>query len=249
MHVPTLQGLIERRILANYRIDPAVAARVLPAPFRPKIHRGYAIAGICLIRLVHVRPAAMPGPFGIGSENAAHRFAVEWNENGQTQEGVYIPRRDTSSHLNALLGGRLFPGHHHHARFDVTETDTQLSVALTSDDNQTSVRVIGCVTDNVPPDSIFPSLEEASDFFRRGALGYSATPAGQQFDGLELRCDRWDVTPLKVETIESSFFDDRSIFPAGSITFDCALLMRNISHTWHSREALCCKVGVNATTG
>jgi hypothetical protein len=242
MQLPAMRGVIERRILANYRLDPDVAARALPAPFRPKLQNGYSIAGICLIRLAGIRPAALPGSCGMGSENAAHRFAVEWDVDGVTREGVYIPRRDTDSRLNALFGGWIFPGHHHRARFDVVESEQALSVALTSDDGQTHVRVAGRTTEAWPAGSAFALTADASAFFRRGSLGYSATPAGDQFDGLELACDRWDVTPLAVDAIESSFFDDPERFPAGSIAFDCALLMRNIPHVWHSRSPLCCEM-------
>jgi hypothetical protein len=72
--------------------------RALPAPFRPKLHRGYAIAGICLIRLERIRPVVFPSFCGISSENAAHRMAVLWDEpSGGSREGVFIPRRDTDS--------------------------------------------------------------------------------------------------------------------------------------------------------
>ena len=76
MRLPTIQGIIDRRILVNYRVDADVAARLLPAPFRPKLANGYAMAGICLIRRKQIRPAFVPVPAGGGSENAAHRFAV-----------------------------------------------------------------------------------------------------------------------------------------------------------------------------
>jgi hypothetical protein len=58
-------------------------------------------------RLKQIRPAFVPVAAGIGSENAAHRFAVEWERDGQRREGVFILRRDTSSRLNTLVGGRL----------------------------------------------------------------------------------------------------------------------------------------------
>ena len=117
-----VRGVIRRRILANYRVDPEVAQRQLPPPFRPKLHRGYAIGGVCLIRLEQVRPAGLPGALGLSSENAAHRIAVEWTDGaGIQREGVFIPRRDTGSLLNLVGGGRVFPGEHHSARFSVVD--------------------------------------------------------------------------------------------------------------------------------
>src|SRR3954469_16093375 len=109
MRMPNIQGVIRRRLLVNFRVDPIVIQRQLPAPFRPKLQAGYAVAGVCLIRLEHIRPKHVPAAFGIHSENAAHRIAVTWEEGGVTREGVYIPRRDTSSLINRLAGGRLFP--------------------------------------------------------------------------------------------------------------------------------------------
>ena len=41
------------------------------------------------------------------------------------------------------------------------------------------------------------------------------------------------VEALRIERAESSFFDDRRVFPPGSLHLDSALLMRNIQHEWH----------------
>lgn len=241
MRLPVMHGLIERRILVNYRVEPEVLIRQLPAPFEPKRHRGRALVGICLIRLGGVRPACIPRQLGIGSENAAHRAAVEWTDAaGLRHEGVYVRRRDTNSRLNALAGGRLFPGFHHHARFDVRETTDAFALDLTSDDRVTQIHLRARRTAEWPANSVFASCEEASTFFAAGSLGYSATPDPTTFQGLELRCRSWEVEPLAVDEVRSSYFDDESIFPPGSITFDHALLMRNIVHEWHGRDDLCC---------
>ena len=56
MQIPVITGIIDRRILVNFRVNPDVLAKILPKPFRPKIVKGTGIAGICLIRLQHIRP-------------------------------------------------------------------------------------------------------------------------------------------------------------------------------------------------
>ena len=108
--LPVLAGLMDRRLLINYSVDPDVVATMLPPPFRPQLVRGRAVAGICLIRLRQMRPRGLPRWIGIASENAAHRVAVEWDEPLGVRRGVYIPRRDTNSRVNVLVGGRAFPG-------------------------------------------------------------------------------------------------------------------------------------------
>lgn len=241
MKIPVVQGVIERRILVNFRVDPDPLSRVLPAPFRIKLVNGFGMAGVCLIRLAQIRPKYLPAIVGLSSENAAHRIAVEWDQNGKVIEGVYIPRRDSSSKLNAMLGGRLFPGSQHHAKFDVSEKDGHYHVALISDDGCTNLLIDGQVATQLPSQSVFKNLSEASAFFERGSIGYAATAKADEFDGLELRSFNWKVQPLTVEKVKSNFFDDLTRFPQGSVVFDSALLMTGINHEWHACEPVCCE--------
>lgn len=162
MRIPVMRGVIERRILANFHVVPEAISRILPEPFRPQLVNGYAIAGICLIRLSRVRPRFFPLPIGIRSENAAHRIAVEWNENGKTRTRVYIPRRESSSFLNSYAGGRFFPGEHHRADFEVTETEQRCSLEAKSRDGsmlyRNSERVTGTGLTRDLNDSPFSSF-------------------------------------------------------------------------------------------
>jgi len=238
MRLSRVRGLIRRRILVNFRVDPDVMQRQLPVPFRPKLLGDAAVAGICLIRLEQMRPALMPLPLGVWSENAAHRVAVEWaDELGRRREGVYIPRRDSSSWLNHLVGGRLFPGEHQRARFRVHDADGRIALTLRSDDGQVWLNLRARPADALPPSSRFPSLEAASDFFAAGSVGYSVTSGGTRLDGVCLCTQVWRVEPLEVESVFSSYFADPRRFPPGSVEFDCALLMRNIRHRWEQVSA------------
>jgi len=238
MKLPVIQGVIRRRILANFRVDPEVMQRQLPARFRPKLQRGYAVAGICLIRLEHIRPRFVPESIGLNSENAAHRVAVLWDEGGVRREGVFISRRDTNSQLNHLLGGRIFPGEHHQSSFSVAESESEISISLESTDSTVAVQIEGTTAKALPPDSIFSSLAEASAFFEAGSIGYSVTHDPNRLDGLNLKTEEWQVEPLEVRRVKSSYFSDETKFPPGSIEFDHALLMKNVAHEWHSAEDL-----------
>lgn len=229
MKIPKIKGIIDRRILINYQIDQEVLGNYLPKPFKPKLVRGKGIAGICLIRLKEIRPKGFPKQLGISSENGAHRIAVEWEEKGELKEGVYIPRRDTSSRLNSLAGGTIFPGIHHLARFSVNENDGTYEVSFVSDD-KTSLSIRAKETEKWNEESVFDNLDCASNFFEQGSVGYS--PYKNNFDGLELIAKNWKVSLLEVESVESSFFADETIFPRGSVKFDNALLMKDIDHEW-----------------
>lgn len=238
MKFPVISGNIERRILVNYSADPEVVKPLLPEHFTPQLVNGKAIVGICLIRLSQVRPKGLPGFLGFRSENGAHRIAVEWQEQGQTKTGVYIPRRDSNSIFNTLVGGRIFPGRHYHAVFKVQEDAGNYQVAFTSSDG-TLISVDASIADHLPVGSIFGDMDTASNFLKAGATGFS--PNGRHYDGLRLKALRWEIKPLKTNSVYSSFFADERIFPKGSVKFDNALLMTNIAHEWESVDSPFCK--------
>jgi hypothetical protein len=228
----TIRGVIARRVLVNWRVDPEALRRMLPAPFEPLLHRGHGIAGICLIRLEQLRPSGLPRWCGLTSENAAHRIAVAWQQGGQRHEGVFIPRRDTGSRWNAFAGGRLFPGEHHRSTFTTSDTDGGVSVRVVGGDGAEVLAVAGRAAPALPATSVFASLDEASAFFRRGAKGCSVTRDPRSFDTVELDCAAWTIEPLAVDMVRSAWFDDEARFPRGSATVDCALRMRGIEHCW-----------------
>lgn len=238
MLVDTIHGIIDRRVLLNYRIDPAALQRVLPPPFQPKLYGTYGVGGVCMIRFKHLRPRFVPGWLGLASENAAHRIAVQWEQDGKLREGVFIPRRDTNSWFNATLGGRVFPGIFQRSHFEARESDSAVSIRIVRADGGTEISFAGHVTDQLPPTSIFPSLEAAAGFFSLGATGYSATRTAGHFHGMELHSLNWKVLPLVIDEAQSCFFNDNERFPPGSVELDCALLMRGIEHEWRSRPDL-----------
>ena len=230
--IDRVRGTIARRLLINFRVDPAIARRQLPPGFELKLADGYAIAGICLIRLEQERPVPLPPVVGISSENAAHRFAAfRVESDGTRRDCVYIARRHTASTISVLLGGRVFPGQHRPARFAVSESGGVIDLSMRGSDGL-DVCVRARPTRTLPPTSVFRSIDEASEFFRPGSLGYSANRDGASLDGLLLTTARWAVEPLEVEQVASTYFDDRSRFPEGSVEFDCALLMKGIEHEW-----------------
>ncbi len=238
MTAPDLRAVMERRLLVNYRVDPELLASLLPAPFRPALAGGYGVAGICLIRLGKLRPAGLPAVTGLRAEHAAHRVAVCWDSPGGPVTGVYIPRRDTSSRLAALAGGRLFPGWQHLAQFRAEEHEGRFWVQVGSRDGVVRIAVAGHLADRLPPGSVFADLGSASRFFRCAPVGYAATPTEGLFDGVKLETESWGLRPLQLDEVSSSFFDDPRRFPPGTAVADSAFLMSGIVTTWRTQPAL-----------
>jgi hypothetical protein len=118
--------------------------------------------------------------------------------------------------------------------FSIDEDEDYVSVRVHSADGQANAFVCGRVSDRLAEGSIFESLDEASRFFEVGSLGFSPSADPKRLDGLELVSKWWKVQSLQVETVESAFFSNTELFPAGSIEFDSALVMRGIPCRWES---------------
>ena len=228
-------GIIDHRILLNFRIDPEVMKKNLPSAFKPKLVQGNAIGGICQVSLSEMRAKGMPSILGTGSHNAAHRIAVDSSQG----EGVYVTRRDTSSWLNTMSGGRVFPGVYSKANFDISVSGDLYSVKIENNKNNLIMSIHAELVSFLPEGSVFKSTEEVSKFFMTGNIGWSSRSQSDQFDAIELTTDEWRMEPLKVHECFSAYFSNTSMFPKGSVEFDSAMIMRNLKHSWVSRDHLC----------
>ena len=232
--LPVITGILERRILLNYSLDPEYLKKFLPAPFKPRLFNGVGVGGICMIRFAGLRPKFVPTFLGIDSENAAHRIAIEWEIKGQKFEGVYIPKRNTASQFNYLTGGRIFPGIFQMSQFDVNEQGDNYQLRITpKEQNQHLVDFRGEVSQHLSASSIFPDLKIASDFLAKGAIGYSLFADKTHSQGMELRMLDWDIQAMNIKKASVHLFEDSLSFPNGTARLDSAMLMKNLRHEWH----------------
>jgi hypothetical protein len=240
-----MAGHIDHRILLNYRVEPDVADAWLPAGLRPRLVDGHAIAGVCVIRMSALRPAAVPRRLGVTTDNAAHRIAVELDGPDGPAHGVFVPRRDTSSRAARALGGRLFPGTLHGARVGADARDGEVHVDIVSDDGEVRISCDAVTADHVAPGSVFAGVEAASAFFLHDPLGYSPGRRPGTYDVMELVAATWELRPLAVAHVASSAFDDRHVFPAGTVTFDSAFAMQPTDARWIPHP----RIAAGASTG
>jgi uncharacterized protein YqjF (DUF2071 family) len=229
-----VKGIIDHRILLNYRIDPKIMQKNLPDEFKPKIINGYAVGGICQVSLSEMRPKGLPNILGAKSHNVAHRIAAITSKG----EGVFVTRRDTNSVINTISSGRLFPGVYKKADFQVESNDQSYSVRIEQEGN-CLMNIKAKVSEDIEPTSIFNSVNEISDFFLTGNIGWSQKENDKGFDSIELSTVEWSMKPLRVSEQFSAYFMDESKFPKGSVEFDSAMVMQGLEHSWISREELC----------
>src|SRR5260370_23164972 len=245
MLMPSIRGVIKRRLLVNFRVDPEVVQRILPEGLTPKLQGDHAIAGICLIRLEQIRPSLIPWPVGLSGENAAHRVAVTWRDgDGAAREGVYTPMRHKNRFVILMGGGRVFPGVHEGATFDVADTGTDIDISIRATAGDMDVTLRGKSAEELPRGSAFPSLTAASEFFRGGSVGYSRGRDGGRLEGLTLVSPNWRGVPPPPPRVDSSWLPRTSRFPAGARQFGCPLVKAELAAARvRARDLRCDRAG------
>jgi hypothetical protein len=115
----------------------------------------------------------------------------------------------------------------------VSEPGDRLDYSVTTEAGDTDVRLGVRLVDDWRPSPLFPAFEDVRSFFAKGDCGFSCSLRGDELEGMQLRTTVWEMSPLEVEHVASTFYDDRDRFPEGSIGLDGAVLMRGIPHEWH----------------
>lgn len=230
---PAIRGVIERRILVNYRVDVGTLDAVLPEPFRGREvgESGKGIGSVCLMRVGDARLRFAPSGFGASVETATHRISAEREKNGETENCVYVPRRDVSSGLFAAVGERLLPAELNRGNFRVVERDGVCRIRVNCGDEFAGVEVRETESGETDHDSVFDSTESAAKFFCEAGMRYS--PSGDRYDSVELCPREWGMKPVEVGEARSSLFESLE-----GAELDSAFKMEDIEHEWRPRRSV-----------
>jgi hypothetical protein len=144
---------VQSRVLVVYRLAPQVVQTYLPDGLLPRLVSGYAIAAACYTRL---------GGTALfrdsGTDHLAYRFAVQ-REDGV--EAAWIPRRETSSWLEARCGV-LMRGEYGKASFEVKEDALSFQLSVVEGDSEHFY--LRGEAGSFPQGSVFPTAHALEHF-------------------------------------------------------------------------------------
>ena len=210
MSIP-LRSRVHTRILLNFRVDPSAIRPLIPAGLEPVLVEGAAVAGVCFIRQVRIRPSGFPGFTGVSLEAAAHRVAV--TRNGE--RAVLVLRRDAAGLLpkiaSRMIGASFGEG--------TIEWDALSARLVASDGATASIREGGAERLR---SSLFASRDAAADFFRQESL--SIEPDGRSLT--VTLPPHWSVEAIERATFTSSMLSALGAEP------DSAFVARNLDALW-----------------
>lgn len=226
---PAVRGIVERRLLVNYRVDLGRLDAILSKPFRGREvgESGMGIGSICLTRVENARPRFAPGFLGIPVETATHRVYARVEGGGE--HCVYVPRRDVSSGFHAFVMGSLLPMEFDRGEFRTEERGIERLIQVDGGNEVVGVLFQETERDEVKEDSVFYSLESASVFLCEGGVEYGMS--GDVYSGIETCLQENDLKPVEVKDEQSSYFGKMG----GE--FDSAFRMEEVEHVWEPRRS------------
>lgn len=205
---------VRARILLLYRVDPSVAARLLPEGMHPRLHHDQAVGLMCYTRLGSLRSRFLPNQRA-ASDHLQVRFAVE--RDGASSS--WVLQRETSSWLGRRLGEHIVRGEYGRSRFHVQESTFELELRVEGERGEALyLRAENCGTS---PGKLVSTPHDLERYL--GGCG-----AVEPHDVLAPEADRIDPSegfapePLSIFELRSSFFDNPELFPPGSATVDGA---------------------------
>lgn len=217
-----VRGTIRSRLLVNALVDPDEAARRLPSGVRPHVTGDGTIVGCCLVDITGIRPDPLPAKVGTSLRAAAHRIAVEWDDDaGATTVGVYVPLRLTGSRAAIALGGRVFPGVHRRASIQLADDGRRVEWSVEAGESY-SVRVDASARDAASP--------AACEQIGATCLGaeYGLSPGhGGALEAARMTPSHRQAQPVDVDRLESAFlagFTSAVLVPS--------YLVRDVDVTW-----------------
>lgn len=232
----TVEGSIDWKIFINFKVELSVLRNYLPSPFIPQSVRGYGMSSIVLTKHKHLRSAGLSSTLGMRPMTAHHQIAVSWSEYGQKMEGQYQVRQDTSSLLQLMMGETLSGGVHHLARIRSKISGNKYAVSLRSIDQQgVSVQVLAKHAERFPMGSLMRNLDTAAAFLEKNRISYAPRYKTMIFEGTESSFSKYSLQPLRVERLHANYWESQAQFPAGSVFFDHALLMKGVTQSFSPR--------------
>ena len=183
-------------------------------------------------------PRILPGWLGLRSENAraSNRRRMGTGRRGLRKVFSFRAETRTLPSTNFLVVS--VPWHFHKGSFDGDEAADQISLTIyPSRRPRKEARFKGRVGRALSETSLFDTVEQAASFFSLGATGYSATHKEVITTGWSCAALDWHVSRWTLRTHIPAAFRFEAL-SEGSVELDCALVMRNIEHEWHSRPDL-----------
>jgi uncharacterized protein YqjF (DUF2071 family) len=171
-----MRGMVRRRFLINYPVDPSLLEPFLPPGGQLSRHQGKAWFSDCFVHVSHMRPSIVPSALGLSFRCLIHRTrAVLPFPDGKNREAVLVLDPSIDSRLLGVVGTSMTGVPFKRRPIEFVTDGSAWRIAVREGTNviyEVMIRAASFRTE-MPANSPFTSLSEADDFLLGVSYGGS----------------------------------------------------------------------------
>jgi hypothetical protein len=196
-------------------------------------HWGFVVVAVVQTR--HLRPAFLPAWAGRDYALTGYRVFVKYRDQaGRTRRGLHILRSDTDKRSMKLGGNLLTHYRYQLARIDVTPTQDELDVRITTPAAEADLHVVARLASQqapLPPSSPFRSDRDARRFAGPLPWTFDYEPQTRSIVMIRGRRSHWQPRQVAVE-VKTSRFLERAPFGAADPRLASAFHVTDLDYGW-----------------
>jgi hypothetical protein len=190
---------------------------------------------IALVQTRHLRPAFLPAWAGRDYALTGYRVFVKHRDQaGRTRRGLHILRSDTDKRSMQLGGNLLTHYQYRLADIDVTPTEHQLAVRLTTPAAEAALHVLARLTGqqaSLPASSPFRSDQDARRFTGPLPWTFDYEPQTRSIVMIRGRRSHWQPRRVAVE-VKTCRFLEKAPFGAANPRLASAFHVTDLDYGW-----------------
>jgi hypothetical protein len=218
----------------------ALPARVLEPLVPPGLdldtydgHWGFVV--IALVQTRHLRPAFLPAWAGRDYALTGYRIFVKYRDQaGRTRRGLHILRSDTDKRSMKLGGNLLTHYRYRLADIELTPTDDQLAVGITTPAGEADLHVVAHLARHqapLPPSSPFRSDRDARRFAGPLPWTFDYEPQTRSIVMIRGRRSHWQPRQVAVE-VKTCRFLEQGLFGTANPRLASAFHVTDLDYGW-----------------
>jgi hypothetical protein len=211
----TMVGNIERCWLFAFHTPADEARKFLPRELDLVTRDGCAFWNVVFCQLRGMRPQLLPAFLGNSCWHVGYRLYVRFQPaSGEPIEGLYFVRSDCNSRITCVMGNVVTDYKFNFAQVSLDESDQDINLTLTSSQAPARVTLSKTTPPQLPPHSLFSSLDKAAAFLKYKPFGISVNANGTVNVVKIVRNEAdWKSRLLHVQAADWKFFDDKNAQP------------------------------------
>ena len=232
-----MRGMVTRRFLVSYPVDPVLLTDRLPPGAELSLHDEAAWVSACFVNMKNMRPSVFPRSMGFELNYLIHRTRARLPfPDGKKREAVLVLEPNLDRRVLGWFGARLTGVEFNYRPIRLNETEKSWTLLMKDHEEIVYDAVIpkSSINPDAPASARFSSINSADDFLLGVSFGGQWHAKTNRLRLLAETHDRWNTLMGECKTNSNRFLESLGN-EAGSLEADHVISMTDIPHYFAMR--------------